>query len=661
MGNFAVSPRPPHEGRPATPAYAFLNDEPLRGSQYAEGDDVLGTRATAGRLADLIAASRNSTPFTIAVDAGWGMGKSSLMHQVAEVLAQYPRTECVWFNAWTSHGADALEGLLKSVLMRFDRNALRRALNRARENRTALRVMRTTAAVALGLLHAGRVVDELWSRMEADAATRNDIRQLIKDMATEWSSAGAGPGRRRMLVVFVDDLDRCPDETVHAVCEAVKVYLDVPGLVFVLGCDQSRLAAAGAAGGPSLSADYLEKIVQISFRVPTPDVERAAALVRRYAERSGTERFITPGLAGLVAERTGRNPRRIKRLINGLVMYQLDQRWAGVEPEATVRAVLLQHLYPDFHRAAGQPDGTDLIGDFAQYYEARGMLRRRAVNPDDPRWSALDGFADRWLLPRPDRGDAERWDGYLDLLEQQLPPVFPELAADLTFVRLITELNGLPYADQVRELIRQGSAGPSALPLLQQPPPHSRPFEPSSAEEHIGPEPAPAEGAPSVDGSVESASTGSYRYPRPPGYPGQAGRRQAGSSRWDLPPLHVLWVDDKPESVVYLVQELRQIGALVSTALSTQEAVDLLRHEAAPDVLVSDTKRDGDAAAGFRAVAEYRAAGYEGPVVFYTGQISGQNHRQAEEAGAVGLTNSWAVLLDLLEGIARAQETTTDS
>lgn len=78
-------------------------------------------------------------------------------------------------------------------------------------------------------------------------------------------------------------------------------------------------------------------------------------------------------------------------------------------------------------------------------------------------------------------------------------------------------------------------------------------------------------------------------------------------------------------------------------------------------MLVSDTKRDGDATAGFRAVSEYRAAGYGGPVVFYTGQVSGQNHRQAEEAGAVGLTNSWAVLVDLLDVIARAQAPTADS
>jgi CheY-like chemotaxis protein len=125
-------------------------------------------------------------------------------------------------------------------------------------------------------------------------------------------------------------------------------------------------------------------------------------------------------------------------------------------------------------------------------------------------------------------------------------------------------------------------------------------------------------------------------------------------------PLSVLWVDDKPESVAHLVQELRQIGAAVSTALSTEEAVDRLVRQDAPDVLVSDTKRDGDAAAGFRAVSEYRSAGYDGPVVFYTGQISGHNHREAEEAGAVGLTNSWGVLVEMLGGIAREKVATDD-
>lgn len=47
---------------------ALVNDEPVA----APGDDVLGTGPAAAQLARLLHASRASTPFTLAVDAGWG-------------------------------------------------------------------------------------------------------------------------------------------------------------------------------------------------------------------------------------------------------------------------------------------------------------------------------------------------------------------------------------------------------------------------------------------------------------------------------------------------------------------------------------------------------------------------------------------------------------
>ncbi|MFI7012977.1 P-loop NTPase fold protein [Streptomyces sp. NPDC050164] len=87
--------------------FALLNDEPVTDLEA----DLLGTARAAREPAGLLHASRTATPFTLAVDAGWGMGKSSLMRLVEAELRQHRDVATVWYNAWTSTGSDALEGL----------------------------------------------------------------------------------------------------------------------------------------------------------------------------------------------------------------------------------------------------------------------------------------------------------------------------------------------------------------------------------------------------------------------------------------------------------------------------------------------------------------------------------------------------------------------
>jgi hypothetical protein len=111
-----------------------------------------------------------------------------------------------------------------------------------------------------------RLVDEMWTRLGVDAKSRNELRDLIQGMLSDWSEQPGKHDRRRMLVVFIDDLDRCSDEVVVQVCEAVKLYLDAPGLIFVIACDLSVLArgvSASARREVSEGRAYLEKIVQV--------------------------------------------------------------------------------------------------------------------------------------------------------------------------------------------------------------------------------------------------------------------------------------------------------------------------------------------------------------------------------------------------------------
>src|SRR6202034_2349710 len=79
----------------------------------------------------------------------------------------------------------------------------------------------------------------------------------------------------KTVVVFVDDLDRCLDETIIFVFEAIRLFLQVSSTAFVLAANRDIVQAAinrrypaANEGDPALGKDYLEKIVQVEVTVP---------------------------------------------------------------------------------------------------------------------------------------------------------------------------------------------------------------------------------------------------------------------------------------------------------------------------------------------------------------------------------------------------------
>jgi hypothetical protein len=300
----------------------------------------------------------------------------------------------------------------------------------------------------------------MWDEMAVDAKARNEMRELIRGMITDWVN---GNGKRqvgRCLVVFIDDLDRCSDEVVADICDAVKLYLDVPGLVFVIACDLSVIARDVAAVRPSAmdGRAYLEKIVQVTHRMPPPSSVQIDRLIDGYSERSGTANILDESARQVLAERTGGNPRRIKRIINSVVLeHKLNPRWS-LPPLSTsqlVRTILIQHFYPSFYEflIREAPVG-DPIQEFLNY----AAVRRGAADPPPPEhpwWSLVD----RVFLGRgataPERGADVAKDllAKLQRLEQEMPHDFPELAHNQTFCSLLSDLGGTMERSALRDLL----------------------------------------------------------------------------------------------------------------------------------------------------------------------------------------------------------------
>ncbi|HEV2781831.1 MAG TPA: P-loop NTPase fold protein [Actinophytocola sp.] len=597
-----------YAGSSAAPRFVVLNDAPVGDGVE---DDLMEATEVARGLAELIVASRAAAPFALAVDAAWGMGKSSLMHRLKATLAAQPAVSVVWFNAWTSGRASALEGLIKSVLLRFDRNVIRRAVRSMSRRAHLLGALRALGLVLGSFFGLGRVVDEMWRRMALDAQSRNEIKGVLRDAFTAWIERGGGPGGRRLLVVFVDDLDRCASERIVEVCEAIKLYLDVPGIVFVLGCDQSALwravrDSAGIADSAG-AVEYLEKIIQINYRIPVPSAAHAVRLVNGYLARSHTSALFDESMKNMIIERSGRNPRRIKRLINSFVLeYHLNRSWDDVGVENLVKVIMLQHFYPGFHQILTNPRHDDPITEFLQYNEFRTAVRQGSEPPAG--WE--DMVQAKGLRPH-------GWRDLLPDLEKELPAEFPTLAADRDFVALIESFDG-PGIDTAR--LRR---------MLRRPLTTADRF----AEEYD---------------VLRNLFWESARVPLTP----EARLPRAPSADDPLEGLRILWIDDNPGSNREMAAVLLGRGAFVTQATNRATALAAIEQRP-PDVVLSDFGRGRDDEAGLNDLEYFRKNRiFEGPVLFCSGQGIPERKQRIQELGADGPTNDENEILRWLEQAA---------
>lgn len=552
--------------------FRVLNDAPV-----GEGgnEDLLETTATARRLADLLLDSRSAAPFTLAIDAAWGSGKSSLLRAIDTALRDAPEVSTVWFNAWTAERVGALQGLIKSVLLSFDRNVIRRAVRQLAGKQRLISWLRATTLIALSFVGLSRVVDELWRQLALDASSRNRIRDVVRDMATNWL-AHASDEAGRLLVVFVDDLDRCSNEQIIQVCEAMKLYLDVPGIVFVLACDSDVVLHAvrdrPGAGHADPEHGYLDKIIQVNHRVDPPSPQRANLLVAGYAARSGTEALFDQDMRALLIERTGGNPRAIKRLINTFVLeYHVRPEWDEAGPENLLKIVLLRQFYPSFYRLFIDSLDTDPIGDFLAYREFRLAAAVGRLGTDGAAARTRDLFGRKHLAAPDAAASGPALDEALGRLERQLPAEFVQFGGDAEFSSLLAGLVSQVNTTMMRRVLRR-------RPLTSTPAPSDSPTE--------------------------------------------------------LNGLRVLWVDDDANDDFVLAREIRARGAqlvIVNDGVAAERQLRIFR----PAVLVSDLRREGDDDTGYRDLARFRADGLHlGLAIFFTRYVTAERRKRASELDA---------------------------
>ncbi|MCX5361076.1 P-loop NTPase fold protein [Streptomyces sp. NBC_00124] len=587
-------------------SFTLLSDEPVECAER----DRLKAQVSADALARLLIHSCASTPMAVAVDARRGMGKSTLMRLTRARLRE-GGVETVWYNAWSARSGDQLERLLKAVLAGFGRRALVRFLASADGRFSLVGVLRLGLATAAAFLGPAALVNVVWNALTVDPRRRVDTQESVQKLVSAWSVRRGKQGKKQLLVVFVDDLDRCTDQAVLALCEAVKLYLGVRGIAFVVSCDR---AAAGPNGmlrdASPEAAEFMEKIFQTSYRLPAVEDEDVERYIRKSANDAGIGALLDRDLRKLVANGCHRNPRRIKRLINAFVLARgMNPVWGKYGPEIAFRVLLLQICYPEFYRQLvdqHHEGRRDAVSELRDYRRARHVLRPagpEAASEEDWEWVA-SYFLEYEMKP-PERSARGAWRQSLKELEGKLADEFGKLADDRDFISLYDGLMKFPDATKLIDSLRQLPLVDAVLPI---------------AAQRLT-EPAPTR--------VKEDFTG----------------------------LHILWVDDHMANNRRLVDYLTLRGAVVVEAADQEEAELALANDRV-NLVISDIGRSSGPEAGLDALQEWRDRGlYPEPeqVIFYASKCTLNRHARARELEALGPTSSPDLLTQWVLQVAQQQ------
>jgi CheY-like chemotaxis protein len=109
----------------------------------------------------------------------------------------------------------------------------------------------------------------------------------------------------------------------------------------------------------------------------------------------------------------------------------------------------------------------------------------------------------------------------------------------------------------------------------------------------------------------------------------------------------ILWVDDEPASISYVRQAFEGVGIAVELALSTAEALDILKYRTF-SAIISDMGRKEGPREGYVLLDAIRERGLSIPFFVYSSSNLPEHKREVRDHGGQGSTNSPRELFEMV-------------
>ena len=303
--------------------------------------DILFYEPYANVIADI---SKNPSykPLTIGVFGVWGAGKSTLLKLIEQKIdvdsEKKRKTLCININAWTFEGYEdakiaLMEALLREIKEHKDipskvKDGVSKLLKKLDFFKLATKAASVgapmIASVATGnpiplLLSVSGKAEEVSDGIKNVANAMQSIRDdYLKDEESDDTNSIVNNVRKfrkefketlkddgiENVIVLIDDLDRCQPDRIIETLEAIKLFLSVEKMTFIIAADENVIQYAIRKKYPpienysvNLDKEYIEKIIQLPIYIPelsSKDIENYLMLlvVQEYCNIDQFKKFL---------------------------------------------------------------------------------------------------------------------------------------------------------------------------------------------------------------------------------------------------------------------------------------------------------------------------------------------------------------------------------
>jgi len=256
----------------------------------------------------------------------------------------------------------------------------------------------------------------------------------------------------KTLIIAIDNLDRCEDEVVVEMLGTIKNFMNIPGCVFILACDDEAIERhlCSKKGFEEKDArEFLRKFFQATIRIRPfldEDLEKFMDEIMRKLPIPFDERVKEVLIAA-----TTKNPRRVKQFLNSLIstyyLAEANERNGlireGIITKNTAflaKIIVIRDEWPAFYKVIERQE--DILTYIEKYFRGEHLSQ---VTPEEIEKYFKQNEGLEWFLKATRTIEVEDIAPFLKLSQESYERALPEHER---FVRRV-ELGDFSYVSKV--------------------------------------------------------------------------------------------------------------------------------------------------------------------------------------------------------------------